>query len=164
MKRSHTLTFVTAAALFVWAGMIVGISFIEAPIKFTAPGITLPLGLGIGRLVFGVMNKVEIALCSVAILGLLFNHATKKEWTLVSCFTVILLLQTFWLLPALDVRALAIINGNNPGSSNLHFMYVALEFLKFGGLLYTAGVVHKSTILEKHQERLRLHQLQELVS
>ncbi len=33
-------------------GAIVAISFLEAPLKFLAPGITIPLGLGIGRLVF----------------------------------------------------------------------------------------------------------------
>ncbi|WP_237562181.1 hypothetical protein [Glutamicibacter soli] len=33
-------------------GLVTGISFIEAPLKFTAPEITIPLGSGIGRLVF----------------------------------------------------------------------------------------------------------------
>lgn len=162
--RSHTLTFVTTAALFLWAGLIIGISFIEAPIKFTAPGITLALGLGIGRLVFGVMNKVEIAFCALAMLGLLFNHATRKEWTLLAPITVILLAQTFWLLPALDVRALSIMDGQTPPASYLHFVYVALEFLKFGLLLTTAAVVHKATVVVKHTERLRIHRMQELVS
>ncbi|GGK56184.1 hypothetical protein ACD591_14675 [Rufibacter glacialis] len=162
--RSHTFTFVTLAALFLWAGLIIGISFIEAPIKFTAPGITLALGLGIGRLVFGVMNKVEIAFCALAVLGLLFNHATIKEWGLLSLIAGLLVLQTFWLLPALDVRAVAIIDGQSPPASVLHFVYVAFEFLKFRLLLFTAGMVHKSTVQVKHAERLRIHRLQELVS
>src|SRR5699024_11851856 len=42
----------------VWLGLIIGISLIEAPLEFTAPGITIPLGLGIGRLVFGVRHWV----------------------------------------------------------------------------------------------------------
>ncbi|WP_207432061.1 hypothetical protein [Sabulibacter ruber] len=162
--RSHTLTFVSVAALFLWAGLIIGISFIEAPVKFTAPGITLPLGLGIGRLVFGVMNKVEIAFCAIALLAFLFNHASKLEWTLIAGTAAILLLQTFWLLPALDVRAVAIINGQNPPASSLHFVYVALEFLKFGLLLFTAGMVHKVTVTLKHKERLRYHRIQEMVA
>src|SRR6478735_1965752 len=45
-----------------WLGMVVAISFLEAPIKFRAPGVTLPVGLGIGRLVFKALNGVEIAL------------------------------------------------------------------------------------------------------
>lgn len=40
------------ALTFVWLGMVLAISFLEAPLKFRAPGVTLPIGLGIGRLVF----------------------------------------------------------------------------------------------------------------
>jgi hypothetical protein len=35
---------------FIWFGAIGAISFMEAPLKFTAPNITLALGLGIGRI------------------------------------------------------------------------------------------------------------------
>lgn len=44
-------------------GAIVAISFLEAPLKFLAPGITIPLGLGIGRLVFTALNVLAGA-CS----------------------------------------------------------------------------------------------------
>lgn len=37
------------AVPFVWFGMIAAISFLEAPLKFQAPNITIPLGLEIGR-------------------------------------------------------------------------------------------------------------------
>ncbi len=36
----------------------------EAPHKFQAPGITLVLGLGIGKLVFFTLNKVENCVCN----------------------------------------------------------------------------------------------------
>lgn len=42
--------------------MVLAISFLEAPLKFRAPGITVPLGLGIGRLVFQAFNAVELGL------------------------------------------------------------------------------------------------------
>src|SRR5690606_27406864 len=45
-----------------WFGMVAAISFIEAPLKFQAPGITIPLGLGIGRLVFFALNVAEAAI------------------------------------------------------------------------------------------------------
>ena len=41
---------IAIAAVFIWLGMVLAISFLEAPLKFRAPGITIPLGLGIGRL------------------------------------------------------------------------------------------------------------------
>jgi hypothetical protein len=37
---------------FVWFGFVCAISFMEAPLKFQAPNITVELGLGIGRIVF----------------------------------------------------------------------------------------------------------------
>jgi uncharacterized PurR-regulated membrane protein YhhQ (DUF165 family) len=45
-----------AAFAFTWFGMVIAISFVETPLKFRAPGITVPLGLRIGRLVFKVLN------------------------------------------------------------------------------------------------------------
>ena len=40
---------VVGAVAGVWLGMVLAISFLEAPLKFRAPGVTLPPGLGIGR-------------------------------------------------------------------------------------------------------------------
>ena len=48
------------AITFVWLGMVLAISFLEAPLKFRAPNVTLQIGLGIGRLVFRALNTVEL--------------------------------------------------------------------------------------------------------
>ncbi|MCU4174022.1 hypothetical protein [Carboxylicivirga sp. N1Y90] len=45
-----------------WAGMISAISFIEAWLKFKAPRVTREIGLGIGKLVFTALNRVELVL------------------------------------------------------------------------------------------------------
>ena len=55
------------AVPFIWFGMVLAISFLEAPLKFQAPGITIPLGLGIGQLVFFALNKIEIV-CGLLLL------------------------------------------------------------------------------------------------
>ena len=52
-------------SIFIWLGFVGAISFMEAWIKFQAPGVTLPVGLGIGRLVFAALNKVEWVLLLV---------------------------------------------------------------------------------------------------
>ncbi len=54
-----------AAVTFVWLGMVTPISFVEAPLRFRAPGVTLPIGLGIGRLVFRALNITEATLAVV---------------------------------------------------------------------------------------------------
>jgi hypothetical protein len=36
-----------AAVVFVGLGMVLAISFLETPLKFRAPGVDIPIGLGI---------------------------------------------------------------------------------------------------------------------
>lgn len=120
-----------------WIGFILAISFMEAWLKFKAPGITLPLGLGIGRLVFFVLNKIEWVFAIVLIIHLIINRNNFEiTFILVSSFLlVILLLQTFWLLPLLDTRAELHIQGKNVPDSFLHLYYVIAEFLKLLALI-----------------------------
>lgn len=59
------------AAPSVWSGAILAISFIEAPLKFRAPGITVELGVGIGRLVFRALNALELVLAITVAIALL---------------------------------------------------------------------------------------------
>ena len=44
-------------AAFLRLGMALAISFLEVPMKFRAPGITLTLGSGVGLLVFWALNR-----------------------------------------------------------------------------------------------------------
>ena len=56
---------IAVAITFVWLGMVLAISFLEAPLKFRAPNVTLQIGLGIGRLVFRALNSVEVVFAIV---------------------------------------------------------------------------------------------------
>ena len=67
-----------AAVAFVWLGMLLAISFLETPLKFLAPGIALPLGLGIGRLVFRALNTVEVVLAGRADHCPAHHHARRR--------------------------------------------------------------------------------------
>ena len=58
---------VATALTFVWLGMVLSISFLETPLKFRAPGVTIPIGLGIGRLVFRALNAAESMLAVVLV-------------------------------------------------------------------------------------------------
>ncbi len=60
-----TGTAIAVALTFVWLGMVLAISFLEAPLKFRAPNVTLQIGLGIGRLVFRALNTVEVVFALV---------------------------------------------------------------------------------------------------
>lgn len=121
---------------FLWAGVVIGISFLEAPVKFTAPSVTREIGLDVGRHVFAALNSVEIGL-GVLLLFLLVvaepGHVVRWAGGVV---LVLLLVQTFWLLPVLSAQAAEIIEGGTGPSTNYaHVAYVVLEGIKVCGLV-----------------------------
>lgn len=113
-----------------WLGMILGISFLEAPVKFTVPSVTREIGLDIGRHVFGVFNRVECALAVVMAILVLIARQKDRLVILLGVAWICLALQTFWLLPFLDDRTDLILKGQAPPPSYLHTVYVVLEALK----------------------------------
>ena len=131
------VTDVATALAFVWLGLIVGISFIEAPIKFRAPGVTIPLGLGIGRIVFRALNRLEL------VLGILIVLATLTalprgvpSLVLAAVALVVLLVQLIFVRPALNRRSDAVLAGGSAEKrSTTHFWYVGLEVVKLGALI-----------------------------
>lgn len=126
---------VALVCTFTWVGFVCAISFLEAWLKFRAEGVTLPIGLGIGRLVFGALNKVELVLAAAIAVTLVLGKDRRTRWVLAAIPALLLLIQTFFMLPALDVRAGHVIAGTDPGPSNLHFVYVAMEVVKVGALV-----------------------------
>jgi hypothetical protein len=124
-----------AGTAFAWLGMVLAISFLETPLKFRAPGITLPLGLGIGRLVFRALNTTEITLAAALLAALLTYRPGVAGWALLGITGALLATQTGLLRPRLDRRAGQIITGQTPPPSGLHLAYIALEILKVAALV-----------------------------
>ena len=58
--------------------MVLAISFLEAPLKFRAPGVTIPIGLGIGRMVFRALNLAEITLALVALAAIAAGASARR--------------------------------------------------------------------------------------
>jgi hypothetical protein len=114
-----------------WAGLIAGISFLEAPLKFQAPGITIPLGLGIGQLVFQALNKIEIVLGLLLIVSLFKTPLKNTAGFLLASVILLLSLESLWLLPYLDAKAKLVLAGNPRVESYHHFVYIAFDVLKF---------------------------------
>jgi len=54
---------------------VLAVSFLEAPLKFRAPGVTLPIGLAIGRLVFRALNRAEAYLAAGILIGLAMGNS-----------------------------------------------------------------------------------------
>jgi uncharacterized membrane protein (DUF485 family) len=113
-----------------WCGMVLAIAFLEAPLKFRAPNVTRAIGLGIGKLVFTALNRVECALALALGAALFVWPGDAAQRKLFAAVAAILLLQTFWLVPALVRRADAWMRGETPPASRQHLFYVVAEAAK----------------------------------
>lgn len=115
--------------LFLWMGFVLAISFMEAPLKFTSDKVDTSIGVSIGRIVFKALNTVEIVLLILYTVLTIMNKMFKRNVMLYGLLSIVAI-QTFILLPYLDERALAIINGLEVPASNMHLYYVILEICK----------------------------------
>ena len=124
----------TRFVAWVWLGLVVGVSFVATPIKFTAESLTRPVALDVGRVTFHLLNRIEWVL-ALALVALVLRSAQRVRWprpvpALVGVVLVIVLAQTLWLLPELDARVAMIIDGVEPPRSILHTVFGVLEVAK----------------------------------
>lgn len=120
------------AVPILWFGLVAAISFIEAPLKFQAPGITIPLGLGIGRLVFFALNIAEGLLLVVMLLLALWPKmvrvsVSRLRWIL--ALAVVFVLKIAVVRPPLNARTDQVLAGAEPGESPWHYVYIAADLI-----------------------------------
>lgn len=123
------------ALIMLWAGVLIGVSFLAAPAKFNAPTLTLPVALDVGRQEFGTLNLAEILLAVLTLALAAYVRAPRTIWFGLTLAAGVILLQALWLLPVLDARAEMIIQGETPPSAPWHALYIAIEVLKLLALL-----------------------------
>ncbi|MGK0721470.1 hypothetical protein [Leucobacter sp. W1478] len=130
-----------------WIGLIVAISFIEAPLKFQAEGITIPLGLGIGRLVFAALNITEAVLLVMLTIVTFWPRVARVSrdrmwWWL--ALTLVFLLKVVVVRPPLNARTDLVLAGADPGQSLWHYVYIACDVVTLVLLLVIALQAGKS--------------------
>lgn len=112
----------------VWFGLIVALSFIETPLKFLAPDITLEIALGIGRLVLTAANIAgAVLLIATTLLSLARPRIGRGAWIVVGGLWLALLVQVVIIRPPLNARTDMILAGGDPGSSPLHIFYIVAD-------------------------------------
>jgi hypothetical protein len=128
------------AVTFVWLGMVVAISFVEAPLKFRAPNVTLSIGLGIGRLVFRALNTAEVAFALV--IGVIIASRPPPVGVLVAFAIAFgaLALQLTVVRPRLNLRSDKVLAGHQGPRSRAHYAYVGFEAIKAIALV-VAGIL-----------------------
>lgn len=126
------ITIPIVALLFFWVGFVCAISFMEAWLKFRVKGVTLAIGLSIGKKVFTALSLMEWAFF-IVYAALFVSVRSFSFEGLTYLFVVILLVlvvQKFFLLPHLNKRVDLIVEGTSVEKSFLHVYYVSLELIK----------------------------------
>ncbi len=126
---------IAAAVTFVWLGMVLAISFLEAPLKFRAPGVTVPIGLGIGRIVFRALNRAEVVLAAVVIAAVAVGGLPVTVGVSTAAATLPLAVQLAVVRPRLSRRSDRVLAGEALPRSRAHLLYAALELVKVAALL-----------------------------
>jgi hypothetical protein len=127
------------AAIFVWLGMVLAISFIETPLRFRAPGVTLQIGLGIGRKVFRALNGCELLLAAVLAVAFIVERPPVGCVVAAVLAVLTLLAQVLLVRPRLARRSDAVLAGGEGPRSRAHWVYVGFELVKITALVI-AGV------------------------
>ena len=105
------------ALIMLWAGVLIGVSFLAAPAEF------------------GGLNLTEIALALLALALAAYVRPERAIWLSLGLAALIVALQWLWLLPMLDARAELIIQGGAPEPAPWHALYIGAEVLKLLALL-----------------------------
>ena len=132
---------VAIAATFVWFGMVLPISFVETPLKFRAPGVTLPIGLGIGRLVFRALNIAEAVLAVIVAVAVLSGPSSVRVAVTAFGAVAAVVVQVGVVRPRLTRRTDRILAGGDASRSHSHHAYIALQILKAVVLLITGTLL-----------------------
>jgi hypothetical protein len=131
---------VAVAVTFVWLGMVLAISFLEAPLKFRAPNVTLQIGLGIGRLVFRALNTVEVAFAIVILAVVVDGPMPTRVAIAFAVAFAALAIQLIAVRPRLTRRSDQVLAGSEVPRSRAHYVYIGLEVVKAVALI-VAGIL-----------------------
>jgi hypothetical protein len=135
---------IAVALTFVWLGMVLAISFLEAPLKFRAPNVTLQIGLSIGRLVFRALNTVEVCFALVIVAIVLSGPTSAPITAAYGVALAALAVQLIAVRPRLTRRSDQVLAGQDGPRSRAHYVYIGLETVKAialvaAGILLLAG-------------------------
>ncbi len=126
---------VAAAATLIWLGMVLAISFLEAPLKFRAEGLELRVGLAIGRIVFRALNIAEVLWAVIIAVCLTIARPSGPVLVLTAVSGVLLAVQLLVVRPRLNQGTAHILAGEDAPRSPAHHAYIGLEALKLAALV-----------------------------
>ncbi|MFK0239660.1 hypothetical protein ACIQTX_02280 [Microbacterium sp. NPDC090281] len=128
-------------------GAIIAISFLEAPLKFLAPGVTIPIGLGIGRLVFTALNVLAGVVLLVLTVVNVRARAGRAALGILGSIWVVYLVEVAVIRPVLNQRSdLVIAGAESPGTNWAHYAYIVADVSIVGLLVALIVVTSRSAL------------------
>jgi len=119
----------------IWIGLILGVSFFAAPIKFTAAGVSLEQLLAVGKVTFQAFSWIELS-TFVLLVAASLRKLTRGVVIGLLFLCLLLLIQKFGILPGLDTELNLTVAGETVEETSLHFIYVAIDCVKVAVLFF----------------------------
>lgn len=122
----------TALSLYCacWAGIVIGVSFIATVAKFSAPTLTRPVALDVGRHTFAALARIEWGLAVVLVLAIAFAGMNRFRAVMLFLIAALLAAETLWLYPQLSARTELVLAGQPLPPSSVHAFSVTAESAK----------------------------------
>ncbi len=114
----------------IWLGLLIGVSFIATPVKFTALSLDLPTALDVGRVTFSLFNKVEWGALAILVVFLWLSDWPGGGTLLATWLAFLIIIQSAFLLPTLNFYIETISQTAQKPPSFEHFAYGAIEIVK----------------------------------
>lgn len=123
------------------AGMFITVSFLETPLKFQVPGMTLPTALELGKLMFGISTNIQGSFLLLILIFMFISRRnyTKMDFVIGGLLIFIIILEKFWMLPVLDSRVDLLSSGKALPPTPLHDFFIYAETAK--AVLLTLAVI-----------------------
>ncbi|ROI07119.1 hypothetical protein EGH90_07020 [Kaistella haifensis] len=131
MKYQIKYQFIFAVSFF-WLGLVIAVSFLETPLKFQVPGMTLPIALELGKTMFGISTNIQLGLMILVFFNFFLNASKLNKFIIFTgvLLALILVLEKFWMLPILDARADVLATGKGLPPTPLHNYFIYAECIK----------------------------------
>lgn len=140
--------------LCLMTGIFITVSFLETLLKFQVTGMTLPVALELGMLMFGVSTKIQCVFLILIMLGMLISRKkyTGTDFIIIALVFTVLLLEKFWMLPVLDERAHLLSAGKSVSPSEMHNYFIYAESAK--ALFLIIAIILQFTRNKKNTEAI----------
>jgi hypothetical protein len=129
----------------IWIGLILGVSFFAAPIKFTAVGVSLEQLLAVGKVTFQAFSWIELSAFVLLVCASLRN-LTRGVVAGILLLFLLLLIQKFGILPGLDTELNRTVAGETVEETNLHFVYIAIDCVKLAVLFFLSLILRNERV------------------